>query len=55
MSKIPQEFNITIQIVKGGFLLHYPSKEEVDGMRYYVQEVFTFSRKLNQKIKEVLE
>jgi hypothetical protein len=52
---IPQDFNISIQIVKGGFVLHYPSKDEADGMRFYVQEVFTSTRKMHQKIKEVLE
>ena len=59
MSNIPQDYNITIQIVKGGFVLHYPSKPTGDGnsvnLSYYIQEVFTSTRKMHQKIKEVLD
>ena len=52
---VPQEFYITIQVAKGGFIMRYPSKEEEGGTRYELSEVFTSSRKMNQRLKEVLE
>jgi len=49
--------NITIEIIKGGFVLHYPVKEnEPAGAEYWTQvrEVFTSPRKLQAKVREVL-
>lgn len=40
---------ITIEVVKGGFILSYAENN------LYEREVFTSPRKLNSKIKEVLE
>jgi phage pi2 protein 07 len=47
------DFNITIEIMKGGYVLHYP----VNAGDYWNQhrEIFSSSRKMNQRIKEVLE
>lgn len=49
---------ITIEVVQGGFILTYPEistaadgTEEVDPAR----EVFVSPRKLNQKLKEVID
>jgi len=57
MSEINFDFHVLIEVVKGGFLLHYPVKNEVLGVLQYnqVREIFTSSRKMNQRIKEVLE
>lgn len=52
------EHHITIEVMKGGFVLHYPTKVKNDLGSEYVQqvrEIFTSSRKMNQRIKEVLE
>lgn len=55
MGEIEFHHSLTIEVVKGGFLLHYPVK--ADNGTYYnqVREIFTSSRKMNQRIKEVLE
>ena len=45
--------SIYIDVVKGGFILSYRDlKENSDE---YVREVFMSSRKLQQKLKEVIE
>lgn len=52
------EPTLTIEVIKGGFILHYPEKLTNDlGVEYMTQvrELFTSSRKMNQRIKEVLE
>lgn len=58
MGEIEFHHSITIEVVKGGFLLHYPQKATNEvGSPYYNQmrEIFTSSRKMNQRIKEVLD
>lgn len=56
MGEIAYNHNIVIEVVKGGFLLHYPIKNAAGGEYYdQVREIFTSSRKMNQRIKEVLE
>lgn len=51
------QHSITIEIVEGGYVLCYPSDIGFNNTNVYVQkrEVFTSSRKMNQRIKEVLE
>ena len=60
-----KNYSITIEIVKGGFLLSYPapdpsanelSKFGITSSQDFIfaREVFTSQRKMNQKIKEVL-
>ena len=54
------QHSITIEIVEGGYVLSYPSDIGLNSTNtgaMYVQkrEVFTSSRKMNQRIKEVLE
>jgi hypothetical protein len=46
--------NLTIEVLKGGFVLNYPVILD-NGSRQYNREVFGSTRKLNQKLKEVLE
>jgi hypothetical protein len=43
---------ITIEVVRGGFVLTYPN-DKMPGT--LTREVFTSTRKLNQKLKEVIE
>jgi hypothetical protein len=48
---------ISIEVVQGGFILTYPVLEQEEGaevMNMY-REVFVSPRKLNQKIKEVID
>jgi hypothetical protein len=45
--------NITIAVLKGGFVLTYPSLS--DDALGTVREVFVSPRKLNQKIKEIID
>lgn len=45
---------ITIEVVKGGFILTYPVMTDGLGVDYQ-REVFVSPRKLNQKIKEVID
>jgi len=58
---------VTIEVIKGGFVLHYPVKGNdpklekfgLEGIQdedywYNVREVFTSPRKLQHKIREVL-
>lgn len=49
------DLTISVEIIKGGFVLHYPTKiageEDSWGM---TREVFTSSRKLQHKIRDVL-
>jgi len=50
--------HITIEVVQGGFILTYPViSASADGSDYTEQarEVFVSPRKLNQKIKEVID
>ena len=54
MGEIEFHHSITIEVVKGGFLLHYPQKGD-NAYFNQVREIFTSSRKMNQRIKEVLE
>jgi hypothetical protein len=44
---------ITIQVVTGGFILTYPSFK--DGVGSLSTEVIVSPRKLNQKLKEVID
>ena len=49
---------LKIEVVKGGFVLHYPenvANERGDQYIAQVREIFTSSRKMNQRIKEGLE
>ena len=47
---------ITIEVVKGGYILHYPTGPNTgNSLVLQEREIFTSSRKLNQKIKEVLD
>ena len=48
---------ITIEIVKGGFILTYPTVTQFEGQEVttVAREVFVSPRKLNQKIKDVIE
>jgi len=49
---------IVIEVIKGGFLLTYPTQgNTVDGVERWnvTREVFVSPRKLNQKIKEVID
>lgn len=45
---------IVIEVVKGGFVLTYP-RELNPGAPTFEREVFTSTRKMNQKIKDVLD
>lgn len=50
--------SITIEVVAGGFILTYPViSTNDDGSEYSVlaREVFVSPRKLNQKLKEVID
>ena len=53
------EVNISIEVVKGGFVLSYPVHVPANGDRpeYWLpqREVFTSPRKLIQKMKSVLD
>jgi hypothetical protein len=44
---------ITIEVAKGGFVLTYPINSPENGK--LEREVFVSPRKLNQKIKEVID
>lgn len=49
---------ITIEVLKGGFVLHYPALpfgNDQSAITWQTREIFTSSRKMNQRIKEVLE
>ncbi len=49
---------ISIEIAKGGFILTYPSSiptSQDDANVTVIREVFISQRKLNQKLKEVVE
>lgn len=48
---------ITIEVVKGGFVLTYPSPSKESSVFNYSMEceVFTSQRKLTQKLKDVLD
>lgn len=47
------QFKITIDVVKGGFVVTYPVQ---DGDNWFEErEVVSTPRKLNQRIKEVLD
>ena len=45
---------LTVEIVSGGFILTYP-RPDADGDAVICREVFTSPRKLNQKLKEVID
>lgn len=49
------EATIMIEVVKGGFMLHYPENSKSGSIVFSRREIFTSQRKLNQKLKEVLE
>ena len=57
------EHTITISVIKGGFVLAYPVFSlqpprigiEQDSITDYVREVFVSVRKMNQRLKEVLD
>lgn len=55
MGELDFNHRITIEVVKGGFLLHYPQKSDNGTFFNQAREIFTSSRKMNQRIKEVLE
>ena len=57
MSNHHYQHSITIEIAEGGFVLSYPKEIDANsGVIYFQQrEVFTSVRKMNQRIKEVLE
>lgn len=44
---------ISIEVLKGGFVLHYPNIGGMPGND--VREIFVSPRKLNQKLKEVID
>lgn len=46
---------VTIEVVKGGFILDYPILREECTAPIWAREVFVSQRKLNQKLKEVIE
>jgi hypothetical protein len=48
---------LTIEVVKGGFILQYPTQVPNASQEEWVtaREVFVSPRKLNQKVKEVIE
>ena len=54
MNSNPYGSSITIEIVTGGFILTYPKVSENDVVDL-CREVFTSPRKLNQKVKEVID
>lgn len=45
---------ITIEVVKGGFILVYPVLTDKDGV-LTIREIFVSPRKLNQKLKEIID
>jgi hypothetical protein len=45
---------ITIEVVRGGFILTYPVDND-DGGMVSARELFNSPRKLNQKLKEVFD
>lgn len=45
---------LTVEIVSGGFILTYP-RPNGNGDTIVCREVFTSPRKLNQKLKEVID
>lgn len=49
--------SILIEVVKGGFILTYPVAVTNNGVEEWreAREVFVSPRKLNQKIKEVID
>lgn len=56
MHIMQHDFQITIEVVKGGFILTYPHQASKEGDDWTIErEVFVSSRKLNQKIKEVID
>lgn len=59
MSKLDEHyFSLSIDVVKGGFILNYPKLLSDAGIEIrYVQtrEIFTSQQKLSKKIKEVLD
>jgi hypothetical protein len=56
MAEMQQEFRITLRVLKGGFILEYPVPANAPSDLWYQhEEVFVSPRKLNQKIKEVIE
>lgn len=50
---LTRDIKLSIRILEGGFVLSY-TKEIDDGL-YEVSEIFTTQRKLNAKVKEVVE
>jgi len=46
---------VTIEILAGGFILTYPCVDSNTGDSQVCREVFTSPRKLNQKLKEVID
>lgn len=56
MHIMQHDFQITIEVVKGGFILTYPHQASKESDDWTIErEVFVSSRKLNQKIKEVID
>lgn len=47
------DVHITIEVIRGGFILHYP--DQLSDTTVQRREIFTSQRKLNQKLKEVLD
>jgi hypothetical protein len=48
------EHSITIDMVRGGFVVDYPVLQD-DGSLLHVREVFVNYRKLQSRLKEVVE
>jgi hypothetical protein len=50
-----QQDSITIQVVKSGFILTYPTHKDGDKLVEGGSDVFVSERKMNQQIKRVID
>lgn len=47
--------SITVEILKGGFVIMYPQLDDTGKIQSFAREVCTTPRKLNQRLKEIIE
>lgn len=56
MDPVDMNFSITIEIIRGGYVLHFPEQLKGEADNWTMQrEIFVSPRKLHQKIKEVVD
>lgn len=47
--------SITVEVLKGGFVVTYPKLDDKGAVSSYLREVCVTPRKLNQRLKEIID